>query len=111
MNKTRYTVTTLRSGQLRPYAPSEYEYLVEIEYASGWGPDPDRLKPWLMYGNPKEEQIRVMQERWAKGIIKSLCHGFCGEDEGDWASPRLKWIWLDTTKGTIHALITEAYTG
>ena len=133
-NVTNYSVETLRSGQPRPYADTEREYLITVT-APVYGKD--GLRPWLMHGDVeariKREEgdraagrmmggqspdaLRQGQRDWAKGIVRTLCQNFREKDDDDGRTgmeahfyPTLKWLKLDTQAGTIHAFIIEPYT-
>ena len=135
LSMTKYTVETLRAGQPKPYADSEYEYLVKVE-SSGWSKD-GTMKPWLMCGNldkiipqqeadrksgrmiggPSPENQRKMQRDWALKLVKVLCHNFreVNDDDGRTGMeaafyPTLERLTIDQAKAEIRALITEEYT-
>lgn len=135
LTNTVYTVDILRSGQPRPYADTEREYLITVQ-TTGCGKDMS-LKPWLMYGDlepriAKEEaarkagtmmggetpdQLRKGQREWAKKIIRALCQDFreTGDDDGrkDMSAyfyPTLRSLVLDGKTGTIRVFIVEPFT-
>jgi hypothetical protein len=136
-NQTKYTVTILRAGQPRPYADSEYEYLITVENLETYGRDQGKMKPWLMLGDVEArilkeeawrkagtmsggygpEELRKQQRDWAKKIITALCQSFRepNDDDGKTGAdahfaPTLKRLTLDPKAGTIRALIVCAYT-
>lgn len=135
MIQTTYSVDILRSGQPRPYADTEREYLITVmakDYAKG-----AVLKPWLMYGDVEEriaadeaarkagrmwggetpDQLRKGQREWAKKIVRALCQNFREKDDDDGRKdmdahfyPTLKSLVLDAKAGTIRAFIIEPFT-
>lgn len=134
----RYTVETLRSGQPRPYADTEREYLIKVERMDEWG-DKGQWKPWLMGGNVEAqiaseakmraegkmsggyspEQLRKIQRDWALKVVRALCQNFRekgdqdGKTEGTMEAyffPTLKSLSIDGKAGTIRAFIVEPYT-
>lgn len=129
-----YSVETLRSGQPRPYADTEREYLITVK---GTRYGKEGLHPWLLHGDveariQKEEadraagrmmggtppdQLRYEQREWAKGIVRALCQAFREKDDDDGRTgmeahfyPTLKSLKLDQKAGTICAFIVEPYT-
>lgn len=135
--KTHYTVDILRSGQPRPYADTEREYLITVLAESTYGPDKGTMKPWLMYGDletrikteeqmrakgtmhggESPDQLRTNQRDWAKKIIRGLCQNFREAKDEDGRTgmdaafyPTLTKLTLDARAGTIRAFIIEAYT-
>lgn len=133
--KTRYTVETLRAGQPRPYADSEYEYLITCEHVSL--KEPDVFTPWTMFGDVERritqeeaarkagnmmggntpDGLRKQQRDWAKSIVTALCRKFREPKDEDGRTgmeaafyPTLKKLSIDHQKGTIRAFIVEAYT-
>lgn len=135
MNETTYSVDTLRSGQPRPYADTEREYLITVKSA-GYGKDA-APKPWLMYGDIEAQivleeaarkagtmsggmspdQLRKGQRDWAKKIVRALCQNFREKDDDDGRKdmsaffyPTLRSLTLDAKAGTIRAFIIEPYT-
>lgn len=140
MVKWRYTTETIRAGRPRPYADHEYEYIIKHEYEyiikcevnSPYGKPEERgvWKPGLklgdiekriseeekaraegrMFGGQSPDELRKSQRDWAKGIIRALCHDFKEPEEGEWYSPTLRRLDLDSKTGTIRAFITTAYT-
>lgn len=136
MNETTYSVDTLRSGQPRPYADTEREYLITVKCA-GYGKEPNP-KPWLMYGDIEgqiirdeaarkagtmlggmsPEQLPKGQRDWAKKIVRALCQDFREKDDDDGRKdmtaffyPTLLSLKMDAIAGTIRAFIVEPYTG
>ena len=132
---TRYTVEILRSGQPRPYAATEHEYLVKVE-SSGWSND-GSMKPWLMCGDldkriaqeesdrksgrmsggDSPDELRKMQRDWALKIVRSLCQNFREKTDEDGRTgmdaafyPTLKSLSIDQKKAEIRVFITEEYT-
>ncbi len=133
-NVTEYSKQTIRSGQPRPYADTEREYLISVK-ATQHGED--GLRPWLMHGDvetriQREEAdraagrmmggespdtLRKQQREWAKKIVRALCQNFREKDDDDGRKdmeahfyPTLRWLKLDPKAGTIHAFIVEPYT-
>lgn len=132
--KKHYTVETLRAGQPRAYADSEYECLITIT-AEHYGDK--ELKPWLyledveerirreeadrkagrMAGGQSPEQLRKGQREWALRLVRALFRN-CrekGDDDGRsgmeaYFYPTLKSLSLDPKAGTIRALIIEPFT-
>lgn len=125
---TRYTVTTLRSGQPRPYADTEHEYLVTIESASS---EAVPMSPWIPGGDVEArirkeaclessgeaDALRIRQTLWAKAVVRALCRNFreTGDNDGlngmaAHFAPTLKTLTINYAKGEIRALIVEAYT-
>lgn len=121
-------VQTLRSGQPRPYADTNREYLITIQRNE---------KPWLMHGDVETrivreeadraagrmsggtppEAWRKQQREWAKGIVRALCQNFREKDDDDGRGgmeahfyPTLKSLDLDGKFGTIRVFIVEPYT-
>lgn len=136
-DETRYTVTILRAGQPRPYADSEYEYLIKVERMGSYGPDKGKLKPWLMHGDIEArirqdeadresgkliggwspEELRKQQREWARKIVTALCHKHREKGDQDGPTgieadfyPTLKRLDVNPAAGTIRALIVELYT-
>ena len=120
MNKLRFTVETVRSGQPRPYADTEREYIVTVEREIEQWMRHDKYKdtkvgewhPWL-YGSAEDSAGKKWFDDWCDRIVKALCQNFyrsVDEPGADWASSMLKWMRVDRDKGTIHVFITEAYT-
>lgn len=134
MSKTTYTVDILRSGQPRPYADTDREYLITVEKSRH---GKDGMYPWLMHGDVEErikreeadraagrmiggmppDALRKEQRDWALKIVRALCQNFREKDDDDGRTgeyahfyPTLKWLMLDQKKGTIHAFIVEPYT-
>ena len=134
LNQTTYTVEVIRSGQPRPYADTEREYLITVK-APKYGKD--GLHPWLMYGDVESrikreeadraagrmmggsppDELRKQQREWAQKIIRALCQNFREKDDDDgrkdmeaYFYPTLKWLKLDAVAGTIHAFIVEPFT-
>lgn len=132
----KYTVETLRAGQPRPYADSEYEYVVKIE-ADGYGKSVGVFEPWVMFGNVENsirrdeaarkagmmfggaspEQMRKDQRDWAKKIVRALCRDFRETDDADgregavaYFYPTLKSLSVNAEKGEVRALIISPYT-
>lgn len=100
---TRYTVKTIRSGQPRAYADSEYECLITVEIETAEG-----FKPWIPGFRPE-----YLQE-WAKQVVKSLFRRF--SEPGDalqgmdaMMAAKLESISIDADAGTIRAVIREPY--
>ena len=94
-NLTHYSVETLRSGQPRPYADTEREYLM---------------------GGQSPDDLRQAQRNWAKGIVRALCQNFREKYDDDGREgldahfyPTLKQLNLDPQAGTIRAFIIEPY--
>lgn len=131
---TRYSVETLRSGQPRPYANTEREYLITVE-ATHYGKD--GLHPWIMHGDVEKtikreeaaraagkmsggyapDALRKQQRDWALGLVRALCQGFREKSDEDGRTgmdaafyPTLKSLAIDAKAGTIRAFITETYT-
>lgn len=131
---TIYSVDVIRSGQPRPYADTEREYLVTVK-STQWGKD--GMHPWLfggdveaqikrdeawraegrMSGGDSPDQLRSQQREWAKKIVRALCQNFREKDDDDGRTgmeahfyPTLKWLKLDPAEGTIHVFIVEPYT-
>lgn len=133
---TRYTVTVLRSGQPRPYADTEREYLIKVE-DTGWKPTETKFEPWLMHGNLDQriaeeeaarkagrmfggnspDELRKMQRDWALKIIRALCQDFREPNDNDGRTgmeahfyPTLKRLDINQAAGEIRVLIIEPYT-
>lgn len=131
---TRYTVAVLHSGQPRPYADTEREYLITVE-ENEYGRT--ALRPWVMHGDVEKtikreeadrasgrmfggyppDALRKQQRDWALKLVRALCQGFRekGDDDGKTGmeahfAPTLKSLKIDHVTGTIHALIIEAFT-
>ena len=129
-----YSVKTLRSGQPRPYADTEREYLITIT-STKYGEN--GLSPWVlygdiearineeatfraqgkMYGGMSPEQLREGQRDWAKRIIRGLCQDFREKDDDDGKTgmeahfyPTLQSLVIDHRAGTIRVLIIEPFT-
>lgn len=134
INSTTYAVEVLRSGQPRPYADTEREYLITVKAPKYGEKDP---VPWLMFGDvearirkdeaaraagkmqggQKPDELRKGQREWAKKIVRALCQNFREKDDDDGRTgmeahfyPTLKWLKLDAAAGTIRAFIIEPYT-
>lgn len=134
ISETTYSVQIIRSGQPRPYADTEREYLITIK-AAQYGKD--GLHPWLLHrdierriaeeeqlrkagkmlGGQSPEQLRNERNEWAKKLVRALCQNFREKDDQDGRQgmeahfyPTLKWLKLDDKAGTIHAFIIEPYT-
>jgi len=132
-----YTVETIRSGQPRPYADSEYECRITVKERAEWGPQKGQMVPWVLYGDveariKQEEQdraqkrliggempdaMRKRQADWAKTIVRTLFHEFREKDDADGRTgmaayfyPTLKWLRIDATNGQITAFIVAPYT-
>ena len=67
-NETRYTVTVLRAGQPRPYADSEYEYLIKVEQLETYCSDQGKMKPWIL-GGDVEARIRSEEAQRKAGTM------------------------------------------
>lgn len=134
LRETTYSVKVLRSGQPRPYADTEREYLITVKSTMH---GKDGLHPWLMYGDVESrikqeekwraegrmsggetpEQLRAGQREWAKSIVRALCQNFreANDDDGRTGMtahfyPTLKTLKIDPAAGTIHVFIVEPYT-
>lgn len=137
MSRIIYTVDTLRAGQPRAYADSEYEYKITVQREAEWGPNKGKVEPWLlggdveaqirrdeaaraaktMFGGYSPEQLRQQQREWARSILTALArrHREASDKDGKEGAeaffwPTLKWLRMDGKAGTIHALIVEPYT-
>lgn len=132
--KTVYSVEVLRSGQPRPYADTEREYLITVTGTSygkeGLGPkmrygdvetrivqEEAARAAGKMHGGYSPDQLRDMQREWAKGIVRALCQNFREKDDDDGRTgmaahfyPTLKSLKIDGKAGTIRAFIIEPYT-
>ncbi len=104
-----YFVETIRAGQPRPYASSEYEYKLTITGKNIANPYNPKLAapPVLIVGrNPPIERVR--------DLVRVLCHSFYErKDMPDPFAPELKFLNKieDTpTHVTWHVLIREEYT-
>ena len=133
---TTYSVEILRSGQPRPYADTEREYLITV-LSTDFAGKPGEPKPWLMHGDVETrivreeadrkagrmsggqspDQLRKSQRDWAKGILRALCQNFREKDDEDGRNgseaffyPTLRSLKLDGKSGTIRAFIVEPYT-
>lgn len=113
--KIRYTIDTLRAGQPRAYADSEFECLIKVEFAAF----DQEYKPWCQYGNRMDiPDLVARRDAWAKSIVKLLFRSFreAGDQDGKEGTPgayfaaTLKWLKLDAAKGEIWALIVEPFT-
>lgn len=131
---TRYTVAILRSGQPRPYADTEREYLITVE---GTVYGKEGLHPWIMHGDVEKtiareeadraagrmfggqppDALRKQQRDWALGLVRSLCQNFREKTDQDGRVgmeaafyPTLKSLAIDHKTGTIRAFIVETYT-
>jgi hypothetical protein len=123
-----YTVDTLRAGQPRAYADSEYEYRITIARdgkpwflggdieATAARDEADR-KAGRMIGGATPDDMRKMQGDWARQVIRALCQNFRERDDEDGRVgmagaffPTLRWLRLDAKAGTIHVMITSLYT-
>ena len=132
--KTRYTVEILRSGQPRPYADTEREYLITCEQ-EWYGKD--GLHPWVMHrdveaqiareekmraegkmsGGYPPDALRKQQRDWALNLVRSLCQNFRekGDEDGRTGMeaafyPTLRSLAIDAKAGTVRAFIIETYT-
>lgn len=92
---TRYTVSTLRSGQPRPYADTEHVYRVLIEST------PFGNGQWSTEFTPLD-----VGENWARAICKDLCHWV---DNGEWHETRLAYM-KKLDKGLYEVKTTQAFT-
>lgn len=128
ISENTFVVQTLRSGQPRPYADTDREYLITVQRNG---------KPWLMHGDiepriAREEadraagrmfggmspdSLRKSQRDWAKKIVRALCQNFREKDDDDGRAgmeahfyPTLKRLNVNGKTGTIHAFIVEPYT-
>lgn len=67
----RFMFETLRSGQPRPYADSEYEYIITVE--------------WVRYASGAQWEPNDISD----DIVKQTARGYCcvkfPEDKPDWA--------------------------
>lgn len=133
LSEATFAVQTLRSGQPRPYADTEREYLITVTRADFR----ENVKPWLMYGDleprilreeadrkagrmfggTSPDDLRKNQRDWAKKIVRALCQQFREKDDDDGRTgmeahfyPTLKSLKLDGKAGTIRAFIVEPYT-
>jgi|SRR5579863_4092274 len=129
-----YSVQTIRSGQPRPYADTEREYLITIK-STQYGKE--GLVPWTMYGDVERrikseekqraegkmsggespEQLRKGQREWAKNLVRALCQNFREKTDQDGRTgmtahfyPTLRSLSIDPSAGTIRAFIIEPYT-
>ena len=134
LNTTTYSVDVIRSGQPRPYADAEREYLITVKSTQY---DKDGMHPWLlggdvearikreeawraegcMSGGYSPDELRSEQREWAKKIVRALCQNFREKDDDDGRTgmeahfyPTLKWLKLDPKAGTIRAFIVKPYT-
>jgi len=120
MSKVRFTAETIKSGQPRPYADTEREYVVTVEREVQRWMQHDKYKgtkvgewiPWL-YPEGTDDNGKKWFQNWCDMVVKATCQNFYRkmDDPGAcWASPILKWMRIDHEKGTIRVFITEAYT-
>lgn len=131
---TRYTIEVLRSGQPRPYADTEREYLITCE-ATGYGgtgfnpyishgdveamiaqQEADRASGRMAGGYPPDA-LRKQQRDWALNLVRALCQNFRerGDDDGKIGMdahffPTLKNLTIDHKAGTVRAFIVEPFT-
>ncbi len=135
--KVNYEVTTLRAGQPRAYADSEYEYVIKITSEDQYGPNKGAMSPYIYYGDIEErikreesqrkagtmiggyspDKLRKEQRDWAKKVVASLCRKFREPNDDDGRTgmeayfyPTLKSLTLNHAKGEIRVLIIEPYT-
>ena len=127
-NTTTYSVQVLRSGQPRPYADTEREYLITVNRDQHpWllhgdvesridREEADRAAGRMMGGYPPDE-LRKQQREWAKKIARALCQNFREKDDDDGRAgmeahfyPTLQRLKLDGNAGTIHVFIIEPFT-
>lgn len=133
-HEVTYSVQTLRSGQPRPYADTEREYLITVK-STQYGKE--GLHPWLLYGDVekrirkdeadraagrmsggyKPDELRTSQQAWARKLVRALCQDFreAGDQDGRTGMdahfyPTLTSLKLDPEAGTIRAFIIEPYT-
>jgi hypothetical protein len=109
----RYSVQRIRAGQPRPYADSEYEYLVKVEHFQRYGKDPEERNKWVPWLPIASNTPTEAEQKQLDHIVKGVCQNFyrtMSEPGSDWASPILQWMRVDKMNGTIHLLIKEAYT-
>ena len=74
MSKMTYTIETLRAGQPRPYADSEYEYRITVSRELDYGAHKGQMKPWLLLGDVetqirKDEAMRRRPRLMSGGVI------------------------------------------
>lgn len=112
--KWRYTVTSLRAGQPRAYADSEYLSRLLFEMQD-WRQGADG--PFVPLGTIGEG-LKKTPEGWPElhiepnGMIYNRCKHFSGWaelGEGDWASTRLVYI-KQVGPGEVEWLTRAAYT-
>lgn len=133
VSEATFSVQTLRSGQPRPYADTEREYLITVARTDYRG----AVKPWLMHGDVETrieeeetlrgdgkmfggmppDELRAAQREWAKSIVRVLCQNFREKDDDDGRKgmdahfyPTLKSLKIDGKAGTIRAFIVEPFT-
>lgn len=118
---TRYTVETLRSGQPRPYADTEREYLITIEAITSRDRDrgngePESWEPWFPFSAISEEELPARRDK-VKKLVAALCGAFreVGDQDGREGMeahfyPTLKRLDINSGKGEIRVLIVEAST-
>ena len=110
-----YSVTVIRSGQPRPYADTEHEYLIKGEYFNRYAA-PQQRTEWLPFSHQSAGVDGVPSEKYELDACDRFVQGLVGKyyrhtDEGyGWFEPTLEWMKIDHKAGTIHLLISEAYT-
>lgn len=133
-HETVYSVEVLRSGQPRPYADTEREYLITIK-STRWGEEgfypyvafgdvEDQIKrdekaraEGTLYGGMKPDDLRKHQRDWALRIVRALCQNFRekGDEDGRtgmdaYFYPTLQSLKIDPVAGTVRAFIIEPFT-
>lgn len=130
----RYTVEVLRSGQPRPYADTEREYLISVE-TKGYldkelhagfpdgnldetiAQEEDDRKSGRMFGGYPPDALRKRRRDYALSLVRSLCQNFREPNDDDGRKdmeahfyPTLRKLHIDEAAGTIRALIVEPFT-
>ena len=90
----RMTVETLAAGQPRAYADTRYHYRVTFEWVPWLGST--EFEPCTWHENIVTHYLRAIQ-------------GWKNEGEGDWASPRLKFL-KNPEPGVWEFMVVEAFT-
>lgn len=96
--KTRFTIDCIRGGQPRPYADSEYEYVLTLESTS-WKAGDNEFKPW----DTADKQKIVIP------ILKA-CARHWEDEPPNWASTEMKSL-SKIGAGVWKLILVEAYTG
>ena len=112
-SKRRVTVEIIRSGQVRPYGPTETLARLTFEQQPQYGPgSKDPNAPFEPVAFKQKPMIDMIVRETVKPAIKALVGNFYEKPDEpgcDWASPMLKYL-KEIAPGVWEVLISSAYT-